>query len=630
MANTYIELNDTTNSYIGQEGKYLRVNPDANAVIFSDICLEFLDNVRSAPGPVNGDVLAYSSTTSEWRPISNDPYTTGNGIQIDNGQINVIAGSGGGLTSNINGIYITPLSNVSGAYGSSTSTPVLTINDKGQITSIEMVPVEADIGQIDIDYISRVNGEGPIIVSPYNGQGSQANITLSGTGVTAARYGSATQVPSIAVDTYGRITDVDMIDIIGVGGNGNIDLGAVTTEAFKNIAVAGQTLISAGEPADTLTLIAGGDVLITTNGAADSITFNYDINNAVFGLDINLLGGISTNNIQDGDILLYSGANAQLEPSTLSTDNLTDVDLTGITSGQTVTWNGSALVASNTSATLAINDLTDVNIINIQDGQTIVWDNANAEFVNRLVSGGGGNANVSALFVTTLAPSGAGSLSYNNITGEFTFRGADVPADQTLSLGGGSNISISNGNTIDIGPLVSNASLSPSGVTPGTYGDASTIPQLTVDVNGIVTNVSNVSVSGGGGSTTVERFKLNYAANGNLTSITDATGGITGAVIESATGGAVRITFDNTSYNYPPTSIIFYGYDYTNHKYVIVPLDTSTGLREVSAGGVQGAPTLFDGGDTVEIRLIMREADTGSSRGDFGTATHAWAQFVLG
>lgn len=39
------------------------------------------------------------------------------------------------------------------------------------------------------------------------------------------------------------------------------------------------------------------------------------------------------------------------------------------------------------------------------------------------------------------------------------------------------------------------------GVTPGTYGDATHVPQVTIDAKGRVTNVVNVAISGGGGGT---------------------------------------------------------------------------------------------------------------------------------
>jgi hypothetical protein len=74
---------------------------------------------------------------------------------------------------------------------------------------------------------------------------------------------------------------------------------------------------------------------------------------------------------------------------------------------------------------------------------------------------------------------------------------------------------------------------------------------------------------------------------------------------------------------------MFYGYDYTNNKYSIVPFETSMGYREIDAGGSSGSPTLFDGSSTLTVKLRLREAETGASRGGFGTTTHAWIQFVM-
>ena len=48
-------------------------------------------------------------------------------------------------------------------------------------------------------------------------------------------------------------------------------------------------------------------------------------------------------------------------------------------------------------------------------------------------------------------------------------------------------------------------------VTPGTYGNATTTPQFTVDAVGRITNVTNVAISGGGGS-------------GDITSVVAGTG----------------------------------------------------------------------------------------------------------
>ena len=136
-----------------------------------------------------------------------------------------------------------------------------------------------------------------------------------------------------------------------------------------------------------------------------------------------------------------------------------------------------------------------------------------------------------------------------------------------------------------------------------------------------------ITIPGGSGVALVQRFKLNYLSNGNLGSTSDETSLIDSVSIDSATGGDVTVNFDS-SINYPPASIMIYGYDYTNNKYLVVPLETSMGLRELAGGGSSGSPTLFNGSSNIALKLRLREAETGASR-SFGTVTHAWIEFVV-
>lgn len=69
---------------------------------------------------------------------------------------------------------------------------------------------------------------------------------------------------------------------------------------------------------------------------------------------------------------------------------------------------------------------------------------------------------------------------------------------------------------------------SSSGVTPGTYGDATHVPQVTVDANGRVTAASNVAIVGGGGSS------LMIAADVS-TSAADVSTGLSFAVVSGKT-----------------------------------------------------------------------------------------------
>jgi len=137
-----------------------------------------------------------------------------------------------------------------------------------------------------------------------------------------------------------------------------------------------------------------------------------------------------------------------------------------------------------------------------------------------------------------------------------------------------------------------------------------------------------ITIAGGGGSagTEYEEFKINYATNGDISSISDTSSGVSSVSIDSATGGDLTVNF--TGYTTPPLSVMFYGYNYPSNEYNMNTLgSTGTTLRKVPGGGSSGSPTAFGSFSSLNIRVS--ESETGASR-SFGTTTHAWVRFVMG
>ena len=283
MANTFIELNDTPSDFTGSGLKFVRVNAAANELVFGSVELNDLVDVQAnlAYTPQGGQALIYSSAAGKWRPGTMDVYSAGNGLNKSALTLNVIAGAGGGLTSNTDGVYITDIAGVSGTWGNASHVPVLTINGKGQVTGVTPTLITATQAEtITSPFVGNVIGtSGQIRVTGGTGNNSNATIDLVATGVTAATYGNTTHLPRITVDTYGRIQNVDLIEVAG-GGEG----GTGTSLGFGNILVSGQTTISADQASDDVTFVAGPGVSITTQANADRITFSVDTSTVALSL----------------------------------------------------------------------------------------------------------------------------------------------------------------------------------------------------------------------------------------------------------------------------------------------------------------------------------------------------------
>jgi hypothetical protein len=480
MANTFIELNDTPSDFIGQGLKFLRVNADANAVVFGPVEINDLTDVQAnlAYAPQSGQALIYSSAAGKWRPGTVDVYSAGNGISKSALTLNVVAGTSGGLTSNTNGVYITDIANVSGTWGNASYVPRLTINSKGQITGVTPTLITATQAvTITSPFVGNVNGtSGQIRVTGGTGNNSNAVIDLVATGVTAATYGNTTHLPRITVDTYGRIQNVDLIEILGSNGG-----GTGTTLGFGNIIVAGQTTVSADQAADDVTFVAGTGISITTQANADRITFSTNASAIASSINLADLNDVNATGIVNGQVLIWNSSTSMFEAGNMSGAGGSNVDLTDFSvitaapsgNGSLVYNNAGAFTftpanvqASGSTQSLSWNSST--YSLSISGGNSVdlsvLKDNTDAQTLSlsgNVITVSGSNSSVN---LTSILNSVAGNYSNSNVAAYLT---ANSYATQTYVNTANTNMKA----YVDAG--LANAA--------GNYGNSNVASYLTVN-----------------------------------------------------------------------------------------------------------------------------------------------------
>ena len=381
MANTFIDLNDTPSDYTGYGLKFVRVNAGATELVFGSVELNDLADVQAnlAYTPQGGQALIYSSAAGKWRPGTMDVYSAGNGLNKSALTLNVVAGSSGGLTSNSSGVFITDIAGVAGTWGNASHVPVVTVNSKGQITGVTPTLITATQAEtITSPFVGNVIGtSGQIRVTGGTGNNSNATIDLVATGVTAATYGNTTHLPRITVDTYGRIQNVDLIEISGSG-----EGGTGTSLGFGNILVSGQTTISADQAADDVTFVAGSGISITTQANADRITFSVDTSIVASSINLADLNDIDATGIVNGQVLIWNSSTNKFEAGTISGGSgSSNVDLTDF-SIVTATPSGNGSLVYNNAGVFTF---TPANVQASGSTQSLSW---NSSTYSLSISGG--------------------------------------------------------------------------------------------------------------------------------------------------------------------------------------------------------------------------------------------------
>ena len=277
--------------------------------------------------------------------------------------------------------------------------------------------------------------------------------TLVNTGVSAGTYGGATQIPTFAVDSKGRITSAANV-AISTSLNVAADTGANTIDLINDTLtfVGGDGITTSIDPTDNVKIDVDSTVIRTTGGQTVSGDFTITGNLSVTGTTTTI--DSTTVTINDPIILLANN----------NTDNVLDIGFVG-RYVESATDKEKGLVHHAATDAWYLFDgyegnVESTNILNIAD-PTIATSNLVANLLNGTIHNGTINS-----LATDLEVKDGG-------TGASTFS-----AGQIL-VGDGTNSLKSLANT----------------GSAGTYANASHVPVITTDAYGRVSNVVNTAIA---------------------------------------------------------------------------------------------------------------------------------------
>ena len=252
----------------------------------------------------------------------------------------------------------------------------VTIDDVGDLTVTGDLSVEGDttLGNATSDTIT-ITGTTDL----NNTLNVSGHLSLDGSANELRFYEGSNYVgfkaPSLSANQIWVLPTADGSSgqALKTDGSGNLSWGTAGDNAFANIAVSGQTTVSADSTSDTLTLVAGTGITLATNASSDEITItNSSTGGNSFG-NIAVSGQTTVAADSATDTLTLVGSDGISITTTAASDTVT---IAGTSSVNPFTTDLFTTANSSTTAfTLSVAPPSEDNLIVFVEG---VYQNKNS------------------------------------------------------------------------------------------------------------------------------------------------------------------------------------------------------------------------------------------------------------